>query len=328
MALFVTYDEEGGFLDHLVPPTPPQTPAQSLSTVATTNEIFPGDADHPAGPYGLGIRVPMIIVSPWTPGRPGQLPAVRSHLDDPLPRSPLRARQGRPGRVEMRSADPAQDHRSYTVEPGKQLNDTWDAAPGTSSRCTGPTGFWRHFRGGVGDQAARLDIGTRYGRRLEIALEIENRGTQPVEVTVADRYSPGSSTLSLKPGGTGTARWSLGRTRGCTTWSSPSTATPASSTGLPATWRTAIQHQRPRHGRPALTSPPAFLRRPTTPARSIGPRRPPTTARGRSRPWPAPSASRTEIPPFRSVQGTPAERPMAGFCRIVTLGLGGRLATH
>jgi phospholipase C len=68
MALFVTYDEEGGFFDHLVPPTPPQTRAQGLSTVPTTNEIFPGDADHPAGPYGLGIRVPMIIVSPWTRG--------------------------------------------------------------------------------------------------------------------------------------------------------------------------------------------------------------------------------------------------------------------
>jgi phospholipase C len=68
MVLFVTYDEEGGFFDHLVPPTPPQTRAQGLSTVPTTNEIFPGSADHPAGPYGLGIRVPMIVVSPWTRG--------------------------------------------------------------------------------------------------------------------------------------------------------------------------------------------------------------------------------------------------------------------
>jgi phospholipase C len=68
MALFVTYDEEGGFFDHLVPPTPPRTPAQGLSTVPVTNDIFAGNADQPAGPYGLGIRVPMIIVSPWTRG--------------------------------------------------------------------------------------------------------------------------------------------------------------------------------------------------------------------------------------------------------------------
>src|SRR5262249_8335087 len=67
-ALFITYDEEGGFFDHLVPPTPPQTPAQGKSTVATTNEIFGGDPAHPAGPYGMGIRVPMIVVSPWSRG--------------------------------------------------------------------------------------------------------------------------------------------------------------------------------------------------------------------------------------------------------------------
>ena len=68
MALFITYDEEGGFFDHLVPPTPPQSRAEGLSTVPITNEIFEGDAVHPAAPYGLGIRVPMLIVSPWTRG--------------------------------------------------------------------------------------------------------------------------------------------------------------------------------------------------------------------------------------------------------------------
>jgi phospholipase C len=68
MALFITYDEEGGFFDHLVPPTPPTSSADGASTVPTTNEMYPGSADHPAGPYGLGMRVPMIIVSPWTRG--------------------------------------------------------------------------------------------------------------------------------------------------------------------------------------------------------------------------------------------------------------------
>ena len=66
--LFITYDEEGGFFDHLVPPTPPQTRAQGLSTVEITNEIFPGDAGHASGPYGLGVRVPMLVVSPWSRG--------------------------------------------------------------------------------------------------------------------------------------------------------------------------------------------------------------------------------------------------------------------
>jgi phospholipase C len=68
MVLFVTYDEEGGHFDHVVPPTPPMDRSQGLSTVETTNEIFPGNHDYPAGPYGLGIRVPMIVVSPWSRG--------------------------------------------------------------------------------------------------------------------------------------------------------------------------------------------------------------------------------------------------------------------
>ena len=68
MALFITYDEEGGFFDHLVPPTPPQTREQGRSTVEITNEIFAGDAGHSAGPYGLGVRVPMLVISPWSKG--------------------------------------------------------------------------------------------------------------------------------------------------------------------------------------------------------------------------------------------------------------------
>jgi phospholipase C len=66
--LFLTFDEEGGFFDHMVPATPPQTHAQGLSTVPTTNEIFPGDSGHPSAAYGLGMRVPMIVISPWTKG--------------------------------------------------------------------------------------------------------------------------------------------------------------------------------------------------------------------------------------------------------------------
>lgn len=72
-ALFICYDENDGFFDHIVPPTPPRTAAEGLSTVSTVNEIFTGSATYPiaefpAGPYGLGVRVPMIVVSPWSKG--------------------------------------------------------------------------------------------------------------------------------------------------------------------------------------------------------------------------------------------------------------------
>jgi len=66
--LFVVYDENDGFFDHVVPPTPPQSRSQGASTVDASNEIFPGGGGYGSGPYGLGIRVPMIVVSPWSKG--------------------------------------------------------------------------------------------------------------------------------------------------------------------------------------------------------------------------------------------------------------------
>jgi phospholipase C len=67
-AFFMTYDENDGFFDHVVPPTVPQTRSQGLSNIDTTNEIFPGSSVYAPGPYGMGIRVPMIVVSPWSKG--------------------------------------------------------------------------------------------------------------------------------------------------------------------------------------------------------------------------------------------------------------------
>jgi len=70
---FYMCDENDGFFDHMVPPTPPQSRAHGISTVGTTNELFTGSSSYPAsaytpGPYGLGVRVPMIVISPWSKG--------------------------------------------------------------------------------------------------------------------------------------------------------------------------------------------------------------------------------------------------------------------
>jgi phospholipase C len=67
-ALFLMFDENDGFFDHVVPPTPARSPAEGASTVDTGLEIFPGSPGNPSGPYGLGIRVPMIVISPWSKG--------------------------------------------------------------------------------------------------------------------------------------------------------------------------------------------------------------------------------------------------------------------
>ncbi|MFI5874315.1 phosphocholine-specific phospholipase C [Streptomyces sp. NPDC051445] len=67
-ALFVTYDENDGFFDHLLPPFPPASDAQGRSTVDVGPDLFKGDSGHTAGPYGLGQRVPMLVISPWSKG--------------------------------------------------------------------------------------------------------------------------------------------------------------------------------------------------------------------------------------------------------------------
>jgi phospholipase C len=67
-AFFLNFDENDGFFDHMVPATPPQSREEGLSTIETTNEIFAGNSQYASGPYGLGARVPMIVISPWSKG--------------------------------------------------------------------------------------------------------------------------------------------------------------------------------------------------------------------------------------------------------------------
>jgi phospholipase C len=59
----VTYDENGGFFDHVPPPTaPPGTPGEYLTKTPTYG------SNDPAGPIGLGFRVPTLVISPFSSG--------------------------------------------------------------------------------------------------------------------------------------------------------------------------------------------------------------------------------------------------------------------
>jgi phospholipase C len=62
--LFVIYDENGGFFDHVPPPTPPAGTAGEYLTV----DPLPADASGIAGPVGLGFRVPCHVISPFSRG--------------------------------------------------------------------------------------------------------------------------------------------------------------------------------------------------------------------------------------------------------------------
>ena len=311
MALFITYDEEGGFFDHLVPPTPPQSRAEGLSTVPVTNEIFAGNANSPAGPYGLGMRVPMIVVSPWTRGgwvnsqvfdhtslirflearfatghpdlvetnitpwrravagdltsafdfktpndfrrvrlpdtddlkptdltrRPDQVPVPPT--DQRVPRQergvrPARAlpytlhadghattteftlgfrNSGRAAAVfQVRSGVSVEAPRSYTVEAGKHLSDTWKLGPQFQLAVHGPNGF---FRGYTGEWQHDIDIAVVYDvRHDQIALTLKNRTSKRITVKVRNGYTSRVTELVITPGETEVKHVSVARTRG------------------------------------------------------------------------------------------------------------------
>lgn len=66
--LIVNYDENGGFFDHVAPVTaPPGTPGEYVAAPAVPDPSVVGTPAVP-GPIGLGFRVPMLIISPFTRG--------------------------------------------------------------------------------------------------------------------------------------------------------------------------------------------------------------------------------------------------------------------
>ena len=83
-AFIINYDENDGFFDHVPGPVPAIDRAQGLSTVDMAGESYKG------APVGLGIRVPLLVVSPWTRGGWVNSEVFGSYLCHPLPRTALR----------------------------------------------------------------------------------------------------------------------------------------------------------------------------------------------------------------------------------------------
>ncbi len=59
----LSYDENDGFFDHVIPPIPPAGTPDEYVTLTSKSGTDGDDL-----PVGLGYRVPCIIVSPWTVG--------------------------------------------------------------------------------------------------------------------------------------------------------------------------------------------------------------------------------------------------------------------
>ncbi|AOH84318.1 phospholipase C, phosphocholine-specific [Sphingomonas panacis] len=61
-AFILNYDENDGFFDHIPAPMPAIAPRYGASNVDVRGETYQGE------PVGLGPRVPMMVISPWTHG--------------------------------------------------------------------------------------------------------------------------------------------------------------------------------------------------------------------------------------------------------------------
>jgi phospholipase C len=94
-AFFLMYDENDGWFDHVSPPTaPPGTPGEYLTaTPPTLGDPSPGTLSI-TGPLGLGVRVPMLVISPFSRGghvatelfdHTSQLQLVSKRFDVELP---------------------------------------------------------------------------------------------------------------------------------------------------------------------------------------------------------------------------------------------------
>jgi phospholipase C len=304
----VNYDEADGSFDHIVPATPPQTPAYGASTVSIENEIVTASGEpqgFQAGPIGLGTRVPLLVISPWSKGgyvvsqvfdhtsvirfiekrfgvfepnispwrravvgdltsgfnfanpndKTFQLPDASGFLPSILELSggtptdntngmdfnptvatsivgvPSQEKGIRPARAlpyelnvhaavnastssvvltfsntgratvvfQVRSANPTDLVRVYTVEPGKRLSDSWNAAPSYNLSVYGPNGFFRSFAGSIG--GAALEVRSRYGTEAggTIKWRITNEASTEAEVSVLDAYTGDSRTRHLDP---------------------------------------------------------------------------------------------------------------------------------
>ncbi len=69
--LLINFDENDGFFDHMPPPAPPSSflgHPQGESQVDTAGEYHLAKGDYQGRPYGLGPRVPLYVISPWSKG--------------------------------------------------------------------------------------------------------------------------------------------------------------------------------------------------------------------------------------------------------------------
>lgn len=107
---------------------------------------------------------------------------------------------------QVRSGSELDAPRTYTVEPGKSLSDSWPLVSAGLANCDlsvyGPNGFFRRFSGPVSSlRSAQLDARAYYdGQNNGIAIAITNPSSQPANITVLNQYSGQSVEFTINAG--------------------------------------------------------------------------------------------------------------------------------
>ncbi len=108
---------------------------------------------------------------------------------------------------QVRSGNTADVVRTYTVEDGKQLADTWNATPFYALSVYGPNGFVRYFNGSIGNHSAALTVAAGYGSQYSpdsiaaIGWTITNVVGSRAQVNVLNAYTGNAITQTVAPNG-------------------------------------------------------------------------------------------------------------------------------
>ena len=107
---------------------------------------------------------------------------------------------------QVRSSNPADLVRQYTVESGKSLSDTWNVPASYNLSVYGPNGFVRYFNGSIVSNSAFLDVSVGYGTANggSILLKIANGGGGQAQVSMLNAYTSKVYSQVLNSG------WSFG----------------------------------------------------------------------------------------------------------------------
>jgi phospholipase C len=112
---------------------------------------------------------------------------------------------------QVRSVNPSDVVRNYTVGPGSELSDSWNVTTTYGLSVYGPNGFVRYFNGSIGASAAILSVSSAYltANGGSISWTITNSASTVADVNVVNAYTGNIASANLQPNQTLSEVWNL-----------------------------------------------------------------------------------------------------------------------